>query len=270
VIAGLTISSLLVAGLFVGLITQRRSVAAHEQLVRLRHHLRAVLGNLVRDVAKAGYGISVSDYWLPHWIDWEPALTSNPVVLSSGADGNDVLLMAGAFDGPAMELASDAPRGATTLEVVGDATGIFDPYVKKVIFLGGAETVRAVGVSGSLLRISTHPTEIRGLRFSYTAGAHLEPVVVRRYERMQDARGAQRRAFLACTDSGAAYRDDWGKLAAKDIEQVRFSIDGDSVGIELTARAPEPDPHYTDPDHRDHYRRLRMGGRAVPQAESAG
>lgn len=244
-------------------------MAAHEHMVRLRHLLQAVLSDLVRDVAKAGYGIAVSEYWLPHWIDWEPALTSNPVVLPAAQGESNVLLMAGAFDGAAMELASDAPRGATTLEVVGDATGIFDPYVKKVVYLGGAETVRVVAVSGSLLRISTHPTEIRGLRFSFSSGAQLEPVVVRRYERLQDPRGGQRRTFLARTDSGVAYRDVWGKLAAKDIEQVCFSIDGQSVGIEMTARGPEPDPHYTDPTHRDHYRRLSMGGRALPQTDAA-
>lgn len=267
--AGITLSGLLVAGLFVGFITQRRSVTAHEQTLRIRHHLRAALESIVRDIVRAGYGIPVSDYWLPHWIDWEPGLTSNPSVLPAGSDRGTALLIAGAFNGTAMELAADAPRGGTTLEVAGDATGIFDPYVRKVIFLGENETIRVVSVSGSLLRISTHPTEIRGLRYGHSSGTPLEPVVVRRYEQLQDQEGGQRRVFLARTDSGTNYRNDWSRMVAKGIERVEFSRDGQSFGIEMEARAETPDPHYTHPVQRDHFRRLTMGGRGIPTPEGS-
>ena len=262
---GSLIGSLLVGGLTMGFINQRRTLKVQEQIGVMQQNTRSAMDLLARDVAMAGYGLRVSDYWLPQWIDWESELITNPTVIEGSGGAPDALLIAAAFDPPFTSLSAASTAGSSTLHLATDVSAIVNNTDQSVIFLGRSETVRVLSIAGSSVTVSTHPTESKGLRYAYPAGAPLELVKVRRYTLENHPTQYPFSPYLARTDTGEVNTHAWTKMMAGDIEDLQLVADGYSVLIDITGRVAHPDSRYRDPDRLDGYRRLTLSRRAFPR-----
>ena len=258
-----TITSLIVAGLMSSVYFQRKASKTQQLVNDMQQNVRSSMDMMVGDLHSIGYGFDFSGYKVAEWIDWVPGLTGNPTVHQTSPGKLSVI---GAFDQPIASLQAPVLEGSTTITLLSGQGAQFNTTDRKVIFIGRTETARIVGIAGDTLTISTDPLVYGdGLDHDYTAGAEIELVQVVTYEWKNDPNSYPYTPHLMRYESSQSYYADWQKIAANNIDLFTVSETGDSISIELTARAAAEDGEYTHPTMGDHYRRTTLTRKVHPR-----
>lgn len=249
----LAISGIMLSSMLTFCITQRKYLAAQEQVSEMLQNARAAMALIVEDVRLAGYGAPPQAQFA-NWItaDWvSPPPSSNPQITQVGSAPVSVSIV-GSVDSPDTPLATlklaSAPAGtnATILVLQSGQGGKFNPTKKKLIFIGDENAV-ITSIAGDTLTV-TNPVTNQGLTGSYLAGTAVALVRVITYQIADNT-------LKRDTNTGAG-----SQPAAENIEdlQITKNIIGNLVTIALTARASKPDFGYKNPTQGDHYRRTTL------------
>jgi prepilin-type N-terminal cleavage/methylation domain-containing protein len=249
--AGFTLAELLVvlfpmslvAAGAVGFFTNHnRTYVQQDIAVSTEENLRAAMGMVTDTLRSAGCGVPASN--LGNWITWVSGFDNDPVIVTDGGSGPDVVSVAGCTPMPIARLSAAAAAGSTSVSLISDYPGttvsqLLNAADKSLILIGDSQHARVTSVSGNTVNIDTDPTTngAQGLARAYLTGATITRVDVVTFQIETDA------------DSGLP----WLRLnrhrgsedpAAEGISDLQITtlVPGGRYQIALTARSETVDP----------------------------
>lgn len=249
------LSALLIAGMVVFFVNQRRASNAMAQVNDMTQSLRIALDAVTADLRTAGYGAPIIN--IATWVPWVSGVTSAVSVVQGASGSADIMYLVGAFDDPAGTLSAASAAGSTTITLQSGQGAKFDTSKKKVIFVGRCENARIVSISGDTLTVSVDPTASGfGLRYAYPDGTPVELVQVVTYSWGNDY--APYGQYLKRWENIGTVANEWQKMIASNIEDFQITGVGKRYSISISGRTGQMDPWYKDPVKGDHYRRTQM------------
>lgn len=263
----MAVALLLIAGTLHLYFHYRMAYLSQEQLNELHHNARTASELIAFDMRMAGYGVPAPYSKLHQWVDWVPNMTDVVVATPpTSAGGSHRLSMAGVFEPPAAELRAGVSRGSTVLPLHSAALVNFNLTDRKLILVGGIETVRITSFGSDRLNISAHPTlSGRGLANRYPAGTPIEVVTVVQYEVEPSPKGFPHRPYLMRYTS-ATRPSLAASLAVVGIEHLQASPTSDGAWqVEVRGRAPTPSLRFLHPEFEDAYRRYQLVTSLTPR-----
>lgn len=262
-------SGILLAAITSSFISQQRSYAVQNQIADMTVNARSALDRLTRDVRMAGYGLPEAD-WLER-IDWvkdregNPRRFLEPIEIMSGGQSPDQIILIGAFDRPIAHLSQAASVDDIQLQLDYTSSSKLDSKKRKLIYIGRNEPALITGPPDNQqpqpqIDIDTDPDQPgnQGVAWRYSRTPLLPPIEsisVVTYKVVIDSRNYTTPTPVLKRDTNTG---GGAQPLAEYIEAVRFSRDGDTVTITVTARTANPDPNYLHPQAKDRYRRLTL------------
>lgn len=277
IIIAMATSGILLAAIVSSFVSQQKSYVVQTQIADMTVNARTALDRLTRDIRIAGYGLSEED-WVD-WIDWvrgpngAPLRFSSPVQIISNDLKPDELILIGAFDRPIAHVRYSRRPSVNKTELrLNYESGVsrLNTDKRKLIYFGRNELALVTATRGRRIYIDTNIDEPgnQGVAWDYTKSdkdflPSVELISVLTYKIVIDSRNyaVPTPVLKRDTNTGGG-----AQPLAEYIEDLQFTLqddddpdnDPDFVTIQITARTANPDPNYTHPRHKDHYRRLTL------------
>lgn len=249
--AGFTLTELLVVLLPMSLVAagavsfftgHNRIYVQQDIAVSTEENLRAAMGMVTDTLRGAGCGVPASN--LGSWITWVSGFDNDPIVVTDGGSGPDVVSIATCTPMPIARLSATAVAGSTSLSLFSNYPGtpishLLNVADKSLILVGDSQHARVTAVSGNTVSIDTDPTTngAQGLARAYLTGATITRVDVVTFQIETDAGTGQ--PWLRFNKHRGS--EDPAAQGISDL-QITTLVPGAHYQIALTARSETADP----------------------------
>ena len=139
-LVALTISGMLVAGLYRTFVSQQHTFTVQEQVVDMQQNVRLAINRMTRELRMAGFGRLNSTFF-----GGGKMHGTYEHVVTPGGDGKSVTVVGGYLNGAT--LTANALAGSTTIQV--DNVSAFDLDKKKYISINGLDPHRIKNINGN-------------------------------------------------------------------------------------------------------------------------
>jgi prepilin-type N-terminal cleavage/methylation domain-containing protein len=224
-----------------------RTYVQQDIAVSTEENLRAAMAMVTDTLRTAGCGVPASN--LGNWITWVSGFDNDPVIVTDGGSGPDVVSVAACTPMPIARLSASAAAGSTSLSLTSDYPGttvsqLLSGADKSLILIGDSQHARVTSVSGNTVNIDTDPTTdgAQGLARAYLTGATITRVDVVTFQiDTEDGTGLSWLRF----DKHRGSEDP----AAEGISNLQITtvVPGGRYQVTLTARSETIDPIAGEP-----------------------
>jgi type IV pilus assembly protein PilW len=139
-LVALTISGMLVAGIYRTFVSQQHTFTVQEQVVDMQQNVRLAINRMTRELRMAGFGGLDSTFF-----GGSKVHGTYGNVVTPGGDGKSVTVIGGYLS--AATLTANAWAGSTTIQV--DNVSAFDLDKKKYISINGLDPLRIKTINGN-------------------------------------------------------------------------------------------------------------------------
>jgi hypothetical protein len=263
-------SGMLLAAIVSAFISQQKAYIVQTQIADMTVNARTALDLLIRDIRLAGYGIPEAS-WLDQ-IDWledtngKPVRISDPVTIQAHDQEPDELILIGAFDQPVGYIHGGVFIGDIDLQLRYES-GVprLNERDRSMIYIGRNEPAVVTSIPTVLgqqhvVRIDTHPTQPgnQGVAWAYANQSIRHPVELISVVTYQIALDSQSDDAPIPVLKRDTHTGGGAQPVAEYIEDLRFTRNGDTLTVTLTARTANADQRYRHPQAKDGYRRLTL------------
>ena len=147
-LVALTISGIMVAGVYRTFISQQHTYTVQEQVVDMQQNVRLAINRMTRELRMAGYGKMDANFFSHGGMTVGSDTFSNVVI--PGGDDHSVTIVAGYQTLIQTTMSLNATTGSNSI-FLNDVSG-FDTGVKQYISINGLESHRIVAIVGKELQ----------------------------------------------------------------------------------------------------------------------